>query len=113
MLCLAVLVEHRLVTDTDSHRQTDTGSWLVPRGKNVLTETLAQPAYIFMFCVSCSALLYALLFVFLTDCSFVNFHSLVCLRVNQAAPVSLILINENNDNDDVIVYANVALWFRR
>ena len=27
ILCLAVLVEHRLVTDTD----TDTGPWLVPR----------------------------------------------------------------------------------
>ena len=35
ILRLAVLVEHRLVTDgrTDgqTHRQTDTGPWLVPR----------------------------------------------------------------------------------
>jgi len=33
ILLLAVLVEHRLVTDTDTHRQTetDTGPWLVPR----------------------------------------------------------------------------------
>ena len=29
ILRFAVLVEHRLVTDTD--RQTDTGPWLVPR----------------------------------------------------------------------------------
>jgi len=28
---LAVLVEHRLVTDTDTDRQTDTSPWLVPR----------------------------------------------------------------------------------
>ena len=33
ILRLAVLVELRLVTDTDGdkHRQTDTGPWLVPR----------------------------------------------------------------------------------
>ena len=33
ILRLAVLVELRLVTDrqTDRHRQTDTGPWLVPR----------------------------------------------------------------------------------
>jgi len=33
ILRFAVLVEHRLVTDTDTdgHGQTDTGSWLVPR----------------------------------------------------------------------------------
>ena len=30
-IILAVLVEHRLVADTDRHRQTDTGPWLVPR----------------------------------------------------------------------------------
>ena len=33
ILRFAVLVEHRLVTDTDTDRQTDmdTGPWLVPR----------------------------------------------------------------------------------
>jgi len=33
ILRFAVLVEHRLVTDTDTdrHRRTDTGPWLVPR----------------------------------------------------------------------------------
>jgi len=31
ILRLAVLVELRLVTDTDTDRQTDTGPWLVPR----------------------------------------------------------------------------------
>jgi len=31
ILRLAFLVELRLVTDTDGHRQTDTGPWLVPR----------------------------------------------------------------------------------
>jgi len=30
ILCFAVLVEHRLVTDGHRHRQTDTGPWLVP-----------------------------------------------------------------------------------
>ena len=39
-LCLAILVELRLVTDTDRHRQTDTRPWHIPReqssrGKNV------------------------------------------------------------------------------
>jgi len=31
ILRLAVLVDLRLVTDTDTDRQTDTGPWLVPR----------------------------------------------------------------------------------
>jgi len=31
ILRFAVLVEHRLVTDTDTDGQTDTGTWLVPR----------------------------------------------------------------------------------
>ena len=31
ILCLAALVELRLVTDTDGQTQTDTGPWLVPR----------------------------------------------------------------------------------
>ena len=31
ILRFAVLVELRLVTDTDRHRQTDTNPWLVPR----------------------------------------------------------------------------------
>ena len=31
ILRLVVLVEHRLVTDTDTDGQTDTGTWLVPR----------------------------------------------------------------------------------
>jgi len=51
------------------------------------------------FYVLCFALLYAPLFVFLSDCSFVIFDSLVGLYVNQIAHVSLILINE--DDDDV------------
>jgi len=49
------------------------------------------------FYVLCFALLYAPLFVFLSDCSFVIFHSLMCLYVNQIAHVSLILINEDHD----------------
>jgi len=31
ILSLAVLVEHRLVTDGQTDRRTDTGPWLVPR----------------------------------------------------------------------------------
>jgi len=31
ILRFAVLVEHRLVIDTDTDRRTDTGPWLVPR----------------------------------------------------------------------------------
>ena len=31
ILCFAVLVEHRLVTDGRTDGQTDTGPWLVPR----------------------------------------------------------------------------------
>jgi len=31
ILRLAVLVEHRLVTDRQTDRHTDTGPWLVPR----------------------------------------------------------------------------------
>jgi len=39
-LCLAILVEHRLVSDTQTDRQTDTRPWHIPRkhsscGKNV------------------------------------------------------------------------------
>jgi len=46
--------------------------------------------------VLCLALLYALLLVFLTDCSFflfvtVTFLSFVCLHVNQVVHVNLIL----------------------
>ena len=40
------------------------------------------------------------LFIFLTDCSFVNYHSLLCLCVNQASHANLILINEIGDDDD-------------
>jgi len=36
ILHLTVLLEHRLVTDTDRQTQTDTGPWLVPRGKKTL-----------------------------------------------------------------------------
>ena len=30
LLFYTVSIEHRLVTDTDGHRDTDTGPWLVP-----------------------------------------------------------------------------------
>ena len=39
-------------------------------------------------------------YLWLIVCSFVNFSSLVCLYVNQAVRVNLILINENDDDDD-------------
>ena len=42
ILCLAILVELRLVTDTDGHRQTDTdtGPWLVPRMHSIASSDI-------------------------------------------------------------------------
>jgi len=72
ILCSAVLVKHRLVTDR--HRRTQAHyiyrASIASRGKNLLTETLAQPCMHFY--VLCFALLYAPLFIFMTNCLFVH-----------------------------------------
>jgi len=56
-----------------------------PLWENLLTETLAQPCMYFhvVWFMLCAVVSLLGLFVFLTDCLFVNFHSLVCRGVRR------------------------------
>ena len=44
-LCLAILVEHRLVTDTDRQTQTDTRPWHIPREHSSRGNNISQAYY--------------------------------------------------------------------